>query len=127
MFQLNKMIFILCLIIFNFVLRHKAEQTDNKAGKDFLNMKISSRLLFCRQFANKIPISTSRELSKVQNNFFVSKAEFIFCWSKKTLIVSFNSNSIVDLDTPVERVSADLSKSNSKVKCRFDSDCGQNG
>jgi hypothetical protein len=78
MFQLNKMIFILCLIIFNFVLRHKAEQTDNKAGKDFLNMKISSRLLFCRQFANKIPISTSRELSKVQFNCFCFKSRVHF-------------------------------------------------
>jgi hypothetical protein len=126
MFQLNKMIFILCLIIFNFVLRHKAEQT-NKAGKDFLNMKICSRFLYCCLFAQKSPVSTSYELSKVQLNFFVSKAEFIFCWNKKSLIVSFNSYSIVDLDTPEERVSADLSKSNSKVKCRFDSDCGQNG
>jgi len=88
MFQLNKMIFILCLIIFNFVLRHKAEQI-NKAGKDFFNMKICGRFLYCCLFAQKSTVSNSYELSKVQFNFFVSKAEFIR-WSKNYLKVSFN-------------------------------------
>ncbi len=73
MFQLNKMIFILCLIIFNFVLRHKAEQI-NKAGKDFLNMKICGRFLYCCLFAQKSPVSTSYELSKVHFNCFCFKS-----------------------------------------------------
>ena len=124
MFQWNNMIFILCLIIFNFVLRHKAEQTNNKAGK---HIKTYAVVYFTvASLPKKIVFQLVVSYQKF-NLIYLFQKQSLFVRVKNSLIVSFNSNSIVDLDTPVERVSADLSKSNSKVKCRFDSDCGQNG